>query len=300
MNSTTSRLLTIAFSCLLSPAATWAQAPDTSEPGSIEAIAQETSDPRFLSIWVASIPDSATVPSPTEFLGHIVGAADELPNSSTIYAYLRELARSSDRVNIEIIGQTEEGREILLVAIADEAGIRALSDLKAATARFADPRVTTPAQFEEMLPQARPFYYFNGAIHADESGAPDMLMELAYRLAVSEDPMIQRIREQLVVLINPVANPDGRDKMSDWFYRFHRGKTDFDALARQSPPYWGKYVFVDANRDAHQLDFATTQAVAKMFFDYHPTVIHDLHEAIPLLQTWNGTGPYNPNLDPRG
>ena len=298
MNSTARRLLTIMFSCLLAPTAAWAQALDTPEAGSIEAIAQETSDPRFLSAWVAAIPDSATVPSPTDFLGHIAGAADELPNSSTIYAYFRELAQASERVNAEVIGQTEEGREILLVVIADEVGIRELPNLKAATARFADPRLTTPAQFEAMLPQARPFYFFNGAIHADESGAPDMLMELAYRLAVSEDPMIRRIREQLVVLINPVANPDGRDKMSDWFYRFHRGKTDFDALARQSPPYWGKYVFVDANRDAHQLDFATTQAVAKMFFDYHPTVIHDLHEAIPLLQTWNGTGPYNPNLDP--
>ena len=298
MNPTTSRLLAIAFSWLLSPAAAWSQAPYTVEPGSIEAIAQETSDPRFSSAWVASIPESPDVPSPTDFLGHIAGAADELPNSSTIYAYLRELARTSERVNVEVIGQTEEGREILLLAIADEAGMRALPNLKAATARFADPRLTTPAQLEEMLPQARPFYYFNGAVHADETGAPDMLMELAYRLAVSEDPMIQRIRKQLVVLINPVANPDGRDKMSDWFYRFHRGKTDYDALARQSPPYWGKYVFVDANRDAHQLDFATTQAVAKMFFDYHPTVIHDLHEAIPLLQTWNGTGPYNPHLDP--
>jgi hypothetical protein len=298
MHVTTSRWLAIAITWLLVPLETSAQSPDTPEPGSIEAIAQETTDPRYLSSWVASVPDSPTVPSPTDFLGHIAGAADELPNSAKIYAYMRALAAASERVNVEVIGRTEEGREILLVAIADEAGIRALPQLKAATARFADPRLTSPAQFEAMLPDARPFYYFNGAIHADESGAPDMLMELAYRLAVSEEPMIQRIRKQLVVLINPVANPDGRDKMSDWFYRFHRGKTDYDTLARQSPPYWGKYVFVDANRDAHQLDFETTRAVAKMFFDYHPTVIHDLHEAIPLLQTWNGTGPYNPHLDP--
>jgi len=301
MNPTTNRVLAIAFSWLFAPAAVWAQttaAPDSPEAGSIEAIAQETTDPRFSSPWVASVPESAEIPSPTDFLGHIAGAADELPNSATIYAYLRALAEASDRVSIEVIGRTEEGREILLVAIADEAGIEALPGLKAATARLADPRSTTPAEMEAILRDARPFYYFNGAIHADESGAPDMLMELAYRLAVSEDPMIQRIREQLVVLINPVANPDGRDKMSDWFYRFHRGQTDYDALSRQSPPYWGKYVFVDANRDAHQLDFGTTRAVAKMFFDYHPAVIHDLHEAIPLLQTWNGTGPYNPNLDP--
>ncbi len=298
MHVTTSRWLAIAICWLLAPTELFAETQDTPEPGSIEAIAQETTDPRYLSSWIASVPDSPTVPSPTDFLGHIAGAANELPNSAKIYAYLRALAAASERVHVEVIGRTEEGREILLVAIADEAGIRALPQLKAATARMADPRVTSPAQFEAMLPDARPFYYFNGAIHADESGAPDMLMELAYRLAVSEEPMIQRIRKQLVVLINPVANPDGRDKMSDWFYRFHHGKTDYDTLARQSPPYWGKYVFVDANRDAHQLDFETTRAVAKMFFDYHPTVIHDLHEAIPLLQTWNGTGPYNPHLDP--
>ena len=124
------------------------------------------------------------------------------------------------------------------------------------------------------------------------------MLELAYRLAVSEQPMIRRIRERVVVLINPVSNPDGRAKMADWFYRYLKGKTDYDSLPRQSPPYWGRYVFVDANRDAHQQTQELTRAVYRMFWDYHPTVIHDLHEAIPLLQTWNGTGPYNPNLDP--
>ncbi len=52
--------------------------------------------------------------------------------------------------------------------------------------------------------------------------------------------MIRRIREQLVVLINPVSNPDGRDKVVEWFYRFLKGKTDYAALPRQSPPYWSK------------------------------------------------------------
>jgi hypothetical protein len=123
-------------------------------------------------------------------------------------------------------------------------------------------------------------------------------MELAYRLAVSEDPMIQEIRKNVVALINPVADPDGHDKIVDWFYRYLKGKTDYAKLPRQSPPYWNKYVYVDINRDAHQLAFGVTQAVSRMFFAYHPVVIHDLHEGIPLLLTWNGTGPYNPNLDP--
>lgn len=272
--------------------------PDTPESGSVEAIAHDTTEPRYGSSWVAYVPESSSVSSPKDFLGHIAGAAGELVRSDKIYAYFRELARTSKRVHVEVIGKSEEGREILLAAIADEAGILNLDQLREASAKLADPRITPPEQAEKVISNARPMYYLNGAIHADESVSPDMLLELAYRLAVSEQPMIRRIREKTVVLINPVSNPDGRDKMADWFYRYLKGKTDYDSLPRQSPPYWGKYVYVDANRDAHQLTTGTMQAIQKMFFKYHPVVVHDLHEAIPLLQTWNGTGPYNPNLEP--
>jgi hypothetical protein len=273
-------------------------APDRPEPGSVEAIAAFTSEPRFSNPWVAYVPEADGVPSPTDVLGYVVGAAGKLHGTETIHGYFRVLAEASPRVRLEEIGRSEEGRPILLAAIADEAGIEALAALKAATAALADPRRTTPEEAEEILAGARPIYYLNATLHADETGSPEAMMELAYRLAVSERPMIRAIRERVLVLINPVSNPDGRDKMVDWFHRYLAGKTDYGALPRQSPPYWGKYVFVDANRDAHQLTQEPTRAVARMFFDYHPTVIHDLHEAIPLLQTWNGTGPYNPNLDP--
>lgn len=273
-------------------------APDTAEPGSVEAIKRDTTEPRYCSPWVEYVPASDHVPSPEKFLGHIAGAAGELTHTKDLYAYYRELERTSNRVKTEVIGKTEEGRDILLVVIADEAGIRDLDRLKQATAALADPRKTTPERAAEIIGSARPVYYFNSAIHADESVSPDMMPELAYRLAVSEQPMIQRIRQKVLVLINPVANPDGRDKMADWYYKYIKGKNDYDTLPRQSPPYWTNYVYVDANRDAHQIALATTKAVYNMFFEYHPTVIHDLHEAIALLQTWNGTGPYNPNLDP--
>ena len=66
--------------------------------------------------------------------------------------------------------------------------------------------------------------------------------------------MIRRIRENMVVLINPVCNPDGRDKQVEWFYRYLKGKTDLATLPRQSPPYWSRYAFVDINRDADPAD----------------------------------------------
>jgi len=273
-------------------------APDRPEPGSVEAIAAATSEPRFSSPWVAYVPESDTVPSPSDHLGRIAGAAGELTGSAQIYDYFRALDRASGRVQVEVIGRSEEGREILLVAIADQGGIQKLERLKAINAALADPRRTSPEEMERLLPEARPFYYLNAGLHADESGSAEMVMDLAYRLAVSEQPMIQAIRRELVVLINPVSEPDGRDKMVEWFYRYLKGKQEFERLPRQSPPYWSRYVYVDINRDAHQQAFAATRAVTRMFFDYHPAVIHDLHEAIPLLQTWNGTGPYNPHLDP--
>ncbi len=273
-------------------------AQDTPEPGSAEEIAQATTSPQFLSPWVASLPASSSVPSPRAFFKRIPGAPGELVDSAQAYGYSRALAAASPRVEIFTMGRSAEGRDIVLLAIADEQGIQALDQLKKDTAALADPRKTDPAAAEQIVERARPIYYFNAALHADETGSTESVLELAYRLAVSEQPMIQRMRQNLVVLINPVSNPDGRDKVVEWFYRFLKGKTNRDTLPRLSPPYWSKYAFVDINRDAHQLVHAETRAVSQMFFEWRPTVVHDLHESVALLMSWNGTGPYNPNIDP--
>jgi hypothetical protein len=273
-------------------------APDTPEPGSVEEIAQATTEARFLSPWVAYLPASASVVSPRTFLHRIPGAAGELVNSSTAYAYCRALAGSSPRVRLFTIGRSEEGRDIVMLAIADEKGIQELERLRAATAALADPRRTDAAAAERIVATARPIYYFNAALHSDETGSTEAVLELAYRLAVSEQPMIRRIRENLVVLINPVSNPDGRDKQVEWFYRFLKGKTELASLPRQAPPYWSKYAFVDINRDAHQQVHETTKAVFRMFYEWHPQIVHDLHESVALLVTWNGTGPINQYVDP--
>ena len=274
------------------------QSPDIPEPGSVEAIAGATTDQHYVSPWVSFVPQSKAVPSPEKFLGRIMGAPGELLGTEKAYAYARAVAAGSPRVRVFTIGHSEEGREILILAIADEAGIRDLDRLKAATAALADPRDTDEAAAEKLISTSRPIYYFNAALHSDETGSTEAMLELAYRLVVSEQPMIRRIREQLVVLINPISNPDGRDKMVDWFYRYLKGKTDRNTLPRQSPPYWSKYTFVDINRDTHQQTHETTKAVHRMFHEWHPTVVHDLHEGSPLMMTWNGTGPYNPNIDP--
>jgi hypothetical protein len=286
--------------CLLLAVPLFSQEPaaDTPEPGTREAIAAATTEPRFLSPWVADLPQSATVPSPTKHLGHIVGAPGELTRTEKIYAYYRALAAATPRVKVETIGKSEEGRDILLVFVGDEKTLADLDRIRADMADLADPRKTDEAAMERIVAKSKPLYMLHGGLHSTETGSPEMLMELAYRLAVSEAPLVRTIRDKVLVLINPVAEPDGRDKAVDWFYRHLKGKRDYDQLPPISPPYWGKYVRHDNNRDAVQRKLALTRATQDAFLRWHPAVVHDLHESIPLLAVWTGTGPYNVNLDP--
>src|ERR1700682_1161651 len=136
-----------------------AAAVDTPEPGTSEAIAAATTDKRFLSLWVSSVPASGRVPSPEKFFGRIMGAPGELANSEKSQAYFRALAEASPRVKVFTIGRSEEDREIQMIAIADEDGIRNLEKLQAATALLADPRRINPSDAEVLIEASRPIYY---------------------------------------------------------------------------------------------------------------------------------------------
>ena len=291
-------LASLLLALVLAGRAAQAQSPDTPEPGSVEAIKAATTEARFITPWVSYIPEQPGIPSPTKHLGHIVGAPGELSNTTKIYAYYRALAAATRRVRVEVIGTSEEGREILLVAVGDEKALDQAEAYRKQMAELADPRKTSEAAAEQIMASVKPSYLLHGGLHSAETGSPEMLMELAHRLAVSEQPYIKEIRDKLIVLINPAAEPDGRDRMVDWFYRHLKGKTDYENLPPLSPPYWGKYVRHDNNRDGIQRKLALTRATQDAYLKWKPLVMHDLHESVPLLSIWTGTGPYNPNLDP--
>ncbi|HEX3556886.1 MAG TPA: M14 family zinc carboxypeptidase [Thermoanaerobaculia bacterium] len=275
-------------------------APDRAEPGSVEKIKEYTTAPEFLPESVAYVPDSATVPSPAKVLGHLVGAPDELSRVADVHGYFRKLAAATDRVQVRTIGTSEEGREILLVLVSDAQNLAGLDHYKDVTARLADPRRTSRGEAHQLAEQGKVFYWLTGGLHSTETGSPEMLMELAYRLAVSDKPEIQTIRSNAIVLITPILEPDGRDRQVDWYYRHVRSRKgpieDFDDIL--SPPYWGHYVFHDNNRDGMQVTQAVTRAFHETFFDFHPQVTHDLHESLPLLYIMTGYGPYNRAIDP--
>jgi hypothetical protein len=257
-------------------------------------IREYTTEPFFLTNLVDHLPASATVPTPEKILGHIIGAPDILTYSKDIYRYYDELAKASPRVKVFRVGKTEEGRDFLLVAVSDEANIAQLDHLKEITAQLADPRKITDTEAQQLISSGKPFYWASGSIHSPESGSPEMLMELAYRLAVEETPLIQNIRKNSVFLITPIVEVDGHDRMVDWanYRKTYPDKPQPDLV------YWGHYVQHDNNRDSIAMGLKLSQVMMKEFLEWHPQVLHDLHESIPYLYISTGTGPYNAWLDP--
>jgi hypothetical protein len=258
-------------------------------------ILEYTTEPFFLTPLVDHLPASETVPTPLDVLGHIAGAADVLTYPAEIYRYMRAVADASPRVEVFSIGETEEGREMILVVVSDEETIAHLDDYKSMLAQLGDPRVTSEAEADRIIRTAKPIYWATGAIHSGETGSPEMLMELAYRLAVSEDEFVRTIRDSAIVMITPVIEVDGRAKQVD-LHMAPRLDPDFQGPSRLL--WWGKYVAHDNNRDGIGLSLNLTQNVTRTFLEYRPQILHDLHESASHLYTSTGRGPYNAWIDP--
>jgi hypothetical protein len=260
-------------------------------------IREYTTEPFFLSPLVDYLPASRTVPTPAAILGDVAGAPGKLPYSHEVYAYMRMLEKASPRVRVQSIGTTEEGREMIAVAIASEAILRRLDANRANLAKLADPRTIgmNDGEAARIVEQTVPVYYITGTIHSPEAGAPTALMELAYRLAVDESPYVKYIRDNLITLITPVVEVDGRDRQVD-IYNWSKARPG------QTWPnlvYWGHYVAHDNNRDAMGLTLKLSENVLNAYIDWKAQVLHDLHESVPYLyDNTIGDGPYNAWLDP--
>src|SRR5579859_3390332 len=262
-----------------------------------QKIKQYTTDPSFNSPLTDYLPAATGVPTPEAVLGDIAGAPNILPHSKDVYAYFRLLAQKSPRVKVFIIGKTEEGRDMLAVAIADESLLADLEADKARLAKLADPRSIgmDDATAGQLVAASTPIYYITGTIHSTETGAPTALMELAYRLAVDDAPYIKSIRSHVITLITPIVEVDGRDRMAD-LYAWHRAHPD---QAWAPLMYWGHYVAHDNNRDAMVASLDLTRNVMDTYVGWHAQVLHDLHESVPFLyDNTVGDGPYNAWLDP--
>jgi hypothetical protein len=255
-----------------------------------------TTSPQFMSPLVDHLPKAPGVPTPKDVLGYYIGAPKKLTHTADIARFYRALAAASKRVKVISAGKTDEGRECLVTAISDEETIRNLDTYKGYLARLADPRGLSDDGAKQIIAQAKPIYMFTGGLHSAETGPPEMMMELAYRIAVDESPLYEQIRKNVIVMVNGASEPDGRDRYVDWYYR-HMLTQESEGDRVPGPPYWGKYIYHDNNRDINYSQ-VTMRNWLRFYLEWHPPIMHDLHESQPLLYTFSGQSPQNPTLDP--
>lgn len=276
------------------PASTpWGQPVDVA---STRQILSWTTMPEYTSPLVDHLPEHPTVVSPTRHFGYPVGRPGVLHRTADIHGYMEALAASSPNVRVEWLGATEEGQRIMVVQVGSERNLARLEEVRQAMHRLSDPRQTTAEEAQRIIREMPLIYTFFAGLHSSETGPPEMVMEMAYRLAASDDPRLQVIRDSAVVFIVPVAEPTGRDRVVEW-HRRHNAEAYRWEDRRPGPPYWGKYIFHDINRDGMQLTARTTQELTNHFIRWRYPIGNDLHESVPYLYVSTGTGPYNPTVD---
>jgi hypothetical protein len=210
-------------------------AADTRDPRQLqdEAFAklykEWTGNARFGSPLVDHLPIVKGVPTPKDVLGYYIGAPRKLTYYADILKYYRALAAATPRVQVESIGKSDEGREMVVVWVSSDQNMKELRANRDRLAKLADPRGRSEAEIQQLITTTKPNYHITGGLHSGESGPPEMLIELVYRLATETSPIITQIRNNVYVSVTPVAEPDGRDRYIDWFYK---GLETADAAAQ--------------------------------------------------------------------
>ncbi|MDX2039770.1 MAG: M14 family zinc carboxypeptidase [Acidobacteriota bacterium] len=290
------RLSLMLFFTVSLAVAAFAQSKQQMDEDFAKSVKEWTTKPEFMSPLVDHLPKVAGIPSPKDVLGYHVGMPQKLTRTADLYRYYRALEKASPRVKVINIGQTDEGRECLVVFVANEDTIKNLETYRGYLAQLADPRNLTEAQAQDIIAKSKPIYHLSAGLHSGETGPPEMLMELAYRLTVEDSPIINAIRDNVIVSITPAAEPDGRDRYVDWYYR-HKLDEANENDSMGGPPYWGKYIFHDNNRDINYSQ-VTMRNLLLWYLQWHPPIMHDLHESVPFLYTFSGQAPQQPTLDP--
>jgi hypothetical protein len=239
---------------------------------------------------------AAEIPAPDDYFGHHIGSDGRLPAADKMLDYYQLIAKESNRVNSEKIGNTTLGYPYSLLTISSKKNLADLDRLVAINNRLADPRGLSQAEAQKLAGEGKPFYYVQAGIHSTEVGTNLALLEIAHRLATEESPYVKNILDNAVILMVPTQNPDGLHLINDYF-----NATAGTNYARTYPDLYHKYTGHDNNRDW----FMFTQVESKMMVSiqnkYHPQAFHDMHQAgtgAPRMFTPPYLSPSDPNIDP--
>jgi hypothetical protein len=240
----------------------------------------------------------ARVTSPEQQFGHPIGADYVLPNYTAFMAYWQRLAGESDRMVLDTIGISEEGRPQLMAVITSPGNHRNLDRYREISRRLALAEGLTDEEARRLADEGRAVVWIDGGLHATEVLGAQQLMETVYQFLSRDDPETLRILDDVIILAVH-ANPDGMELVSDWYMR------NPEPTERNSgglPRLYQKYVGHDNNRDFYASTQSETENMNRvMYTEWYPQIVYNHHQTGPagtVMFAPPFRDPSNHNYDP--
>ena len=225
----------------------------------------------------AGVTYGGDVPSPLDVLGYRIGERHTLPHE--VVDYFRRVAASSPRVVVEEHGRTYEGRPLIHAIVTSPANHARLEEIRRANLRLSDaPETVSDAELAGMPAVA----YMNYSIHGNEASGTEASLLTLYHLAAGQGGPVDAVLEDVVVIINPMLNPDGRDRFTDWANRNRGGVPVADPQDREHDEAWPggrtNHYWFDLNRDWLPLVHPESRGRVAVYHRWRPQVLTDYHE----------------------
>jgi hypothetical protein len=251
-----------------------------------------------LSVLAPSPIAQTRITTPRQHLGFDIGDDYQLANYRQIAEYWRRLDAESDRMVVQEIGKTAEGRPHLMAIVTSPENHRNLAKYKDISKRLALAEGLSDEEARRLAREGKAVVWIDGGLHATETLGAQQLTQMVYEMVSRTDEETMRFLDECIVLLVH-ANPDGNDLVADWYMR------NPDPQRRSTaglPRLYQKYIGHDNNRDF----FASTQAETEninrvLYHEWLPQVLYNHHQSGPAgTVVWSSPqrDPYNYNLDP--
>ncbi len=238
------------------------------------------------------------IPSPESHFGHAMGAEKRLVQWDDVVRYFRRIADASDHVELSELGKSTEGRPFVMATIAAPGTLKKLGRYRRIQSRLADPRQTAPDEAQALISEGKTVVLITCSIHSTEAASTLTAIEFVHKLLTEDTPRHRAILRDTILLLIPSLNPDGVDKVAQWYHRY----LDTPYEGAPMTELYHKYVGHDNNRDWYIFSQAETRlTVEKVHNIWRPQVTYDVHQmggtgARMFVPPW--TDPVDPNIDP--
>jgi len=217
------------------------------------------------------------IPRPEAVIGHVIGTRHTTPHE--VVDYFEAVAAVSDRVELRVHGATYEGRALIHAVVTSPRNHGRIDAIRAANATLSD----SPSSVTDEDLAAMPVVLYQGySIHGNEASGTEAAVVYLYHLAAARGADIENQLENAVILLDPLFNPDGRDRFVDWVNRNRGAVHTTDGQDREHNEEWPggrtNHYFFDLNRDWLPAQLAESKARIELFHAWRPQVLTDHHE----------------------